>query len=54
MRSSPGALAGLRLSEVVCIPELADPALADTVTEAQRTLLRTALGSGLADRYQPA
>jgi hypothetical protein len=48
------ALAGLRLGEVVCVPGLHDPALLDNVSEAQRTLFRTGVSSGLAGRYQPA
>ncbi len=45
------ALAGLDLGEVVCVPGLHDPAMVDTVNEAQRTLLLTAVSSGLAHRY---
>jgi hypothetical protein len=45
------ALAGLRLGEVVCVPGLPDPSLVGTLNEAQRTLLLTAVGSGLAPRY---
>jgi len=47
------ALAGLRLGEVVCVPGLHDPSMVDTVNEAQRTLLLTAVSSGLAHRYAP-
>jgi uncharacterized protein len=47
------ALAGLRLGEVVCVPGLPDPSMIDTVSEAQRALLMTAVSSGLADRYTP-
>jgi len=44
---------GLRLGEVVCVPGLHDPSMIDTVNEAQRTLLLTAVSSGLAHRYAP-
>jgi short-subunit dehydrogenase len=47
------ALAGLRLGEVVCVPGLPDPSMIDTVSEAQRALLMTAVSSGLAGRYAP-
>jgi hypothetical protein len=47
------ALAGLRLGEVVCVPGLPDPSMVDTVNEAQRALLLTAVSSGLAHRYAP-
>jgi hypothetical protein len=47
------ALAGLRLGEVVCVPGLPDPSMIDTVSEAQRALLMTAVSSGLASRYTP-
>ena len=47
------ALAGLRLGEVVCVPGLPDPSMIDTVSEAQRALLMTAVSSGLAGRYTP-
>lgn len=47
------ALAGLRLGEVVCVPGLADPSMADRVSEAQRALFLAAVGSGVADRYGP-
>jgi len=40
------ALAGLRLGEVVCVPGLPDPSMIDTVSEAQRALLMTAVSSG--------
>ena len=41
------ALAGLRLGEVVCVPGLPDPSMIDTVNEAQRTLLLTAVSSAV-------
>ena len=47
------ALAGLRLGEVVCVPGLPDPSMINTVSEAQRALLMTAVSSGLAGRYAP-
>ena len=47
------ALAGLRVGEVICVPGLHDPSMVDTVNEAQRTLLLTAVSSGLAPRYAP-
>jgi uncharacterized protein len=56
--SQPGeivgaALEGLRLGEVVCVPGLQDLTLLDNLDQAQRALLLTAVGVGLADRYQP-
>jgi uncharacterized protein len=46
------ALAGLRLGEVVCVPGLNDPSMIATISQAQQTLLLTAVTSPLADRYQ--
>jgi uncharacterized protein len=46
------ALAGLHLGEVICVPSLNDPAMIDTVSQAQQALLMTAVSSPLADRYQ--
>jgi uncharacterized protein len=47
------SLAGLRLGEVVCVPGLHDLSMIDTLSQAQRSLLLTAVNSGLASRYQP-
>lgn len=47
------ALAGLRLGETVCIPGLPDLSMFDTVSQAQRALFMTAVGSPLAGRYAP-
>jgi uncharacterized protein len=47
------ALAGLRLGETVCIPALPDLSMFDTISQAQRALFMTAVGSRLADRYAP-
>jgi uncharacterized protein len=46
------ALDGLRLGEVVCVPGLQELALLEDLGAAQRTLLLTAVGSHLADRYR--
>ncbi len=48
------ALTALRLGEVICIPGLHDPAMIDTISQAQQALLLTAVSSPLASRYQPA
>jgi uncharacterized protein len=48
------ALTALRLGEVICIPGLHDPAMIDTISQAQQALLLTAVTSPLASRYQPA
>lgn len=45
------ALAGLLLGETVCVPGLQDVSMIDNVSEAQQTLLMTAVSSGLAGRY---
>lgn len=47
------SLAGLRLGEVVCVPGLHDLSMIDTFSQAQRSLLLTAVNSELASRYQP-
>ena len=46
------ALAGLKLGEDVCVPALADPSLIANVSQAQVSLYRSAVTSGLADRYR--
>jgi uncharacterized protein len=48
------ALTALRLGEVICIPGLNDPAMIDTISQAQQALLLTAVSSPLASRCQPA
>jgi short-subunit dehydrogenase len=46
------ALTALRLGEVICVPGLNDPAMIDTLSEAQQALALTAAGSPLSSRYQ--
>jgi hypothetical protein len=46
------ALAGLKLGEVVCVPALADPSLIGNVSQAEVSLYRSAVTSGLANRYR--
>jgi uncharacterized protein len=46
------ALAGLKLGEVVCVPSLADTSLIGSIDRAEVALYRSALISGLADRYR--
>lgn len=46
------ALAGLRLGEVVCVPGLPDPSLAEQMVQAQQDLFLTSVRSELADRYR--
>jgi short-subunit dehydrogenase len=46
------ALAALRLGEVICVPGLNDPAMIDTISQAQQALALTAAGSPLSSRYQ--
>jgi short-subunit dehydrogenase len=48
------ALSGLRLGEVICVPGLNDPAVIDTISQAQQALVLTAAGSPLSPRYQAA
>ena len=45
------ALAALRLGEVTCVPGLNDPAMIDTISQAQQALALTAAASPLASRY---
>jgi uncharacterized protein len=46
------ALTGLKLGEVVCVPALPDPSLIGNIDRAQVSLYRSAVISGLADRYR--
>jgi len=46
------SLAGLRLGEVVCVPALPDPSMVGNVDRAEVALYRSAVISGLADRYR--
>jgi uncharacterized protein len=46
------ALAGLHLGEIICVPGLDDPAMADTISAAQQAMLLTAVASPLARRYR--
>lgn len=46
------ALAALRLGEVICVPGLNDPAMTDTISQAQQALALTAAASPLSSPYQ--
>ena len=46
------SLKGLELGELICVPGLDDPAMADRIGAAQRELLQHSGSGTLADRYQ--